>query len=96
MDPTVLLPAFATFLEDLLPVAGTLTTSAAAQATIAALEKLVPIAVSGASALLAPIQNIIAGLQGTGVVTADQLTSLTALSASIDAAFNAAATDDSL
>ena len=95
MIPTVL-PAFATFLEDLLPVASTLTTNAATQATIAALKKLVPVAVSGAASLLTPIQNIIACLQGTGVVTAEQLTSLTALSASIDAAFTAAATDDSL
>ena len=48
-------------------------------------------AIKEAEDLVAPIENIIASIKGSGAVTADQLTALEALNAQIDAEFDAAA-----
>ena len=76
-------------LTQLLPLLGTMSGGAIGN-IITLLEQVIPIAVKEATDLVAPIQNIISELQGSGVVTSDQLASLEALSAKIDAEFDAA------
>ena len=58
------------------------------------LEQIIPLVISEATALLQPIQNIIAQLQGNGAVTAEQLAALGQMNAKLDAAFNAIAATD--
>jgi hypothetical protein len=76
-------------LTKLLPLLGTMSGGAIGN-IITLLEQVIPISVKEATDLVAPIQNIISELQGSGVVTSDQLTALAALSAKIDAEFDAA------
>lgn len=54
------------------------------------LETAIPWVAQEASDLLQPIQAIIAALKNNGAVTPDQITSLQALDAQVDAAFDAA------
>lgn len=82
-------------LQEVLGLASNVT-SGQVQNIIGILEKVIPVAVETEQALLQPIQNIIAALQGSGTVTADQVTQLQAQSAAVDAALDAAAKDDAL
>lgn len=68
-------------------------TSAAAPlvtAVINALENWVPLVVGEFKVLVPVVKNIIASLQSSGAVTADQKATLTQLDAQTDAAFEAA------
>jgi hypothetical protein len=58
---------------------------------ITLLEQILPLAENEVASLVPSIQNIIAALQGSGAVTAAQVTALQSLSAQYDAAFEAAA-----
>ena len=84
-----------TLLTQLLPLVGSFTSGSLAS-TISLLEEILPTIVTTATELVAPVQNIIAALQGSGAVTAAQATSLAALSAQCDAAFDAIAQTDSV
>lgn len=77
-------------LSALLPLVGNLASGAVGN-IISLLEEIIPVAVKEAEDLVAPIENIIASIKGSGAVTADQLTALEALNAQIDAEFDAAA-----
>ena len=82
-------------LQEVLGLASNVT-SGQVQNVIGILERVVPVAVETEQALLGPIQNIIAALEGSGQVTAAQVTTLQAQSAAVDAALDAAAKDDGL
>jgi len=82
-------------LSEILPLVDNIA-PAGIQNIINILEKAIPFAVQAGTDLIAPIQNIIAAIQGTGNVTADQITQLQAQSAALDAALDAAAKDDGL
>ena len=82
-------------LEEVLALASSATTGQA-QNIITMIDKFITLAATAAPTLLAPIQNIIAALQGNGNVTADQVTALQAQSAAIDAALDAAAASDGI
>ena len=81
--------------EGLLPALGVGSGSIVAE-ILKALETIVPIIAADATDFLQPIQNIIAALQSSGALTADQLTQLTALNTQVDAAFEAAAAADGI
>lgn len=79
--------------SDLLPSIGV--TSTVVTSIITSLENIVPIITAEAQPLLADVQSIIAFLKnGSAALTADQLASLNALSAQIDATFEDDATAD--
>jgi hypothetical protein len=82
-------------LTSLLPIIGSVAPTSAS-GIIALLEEIIPTVVKEATDLIAPIQNIIAALTGSGAVTAAQVAQLQAQSAALDAALDAAAADDSL
>lgn len=82
-------------LEDVLGMAGSVT-SGQAQNIIGILERVIPVAVNTGTALLTPIQNIIAALNGGGSLTAAQIAQLQAQSDAVDAALDAAAQADGL
>ena len=82
-------------LTQLLPLVGSMA-GGQVGSIITLLEQIIPVVVKEATDLVAPIQNIIAQLQGSGVVTPDQITALAALNAKIDAEFDAAAAADSV
>lgn len=82
-------------LQEVLGLAGSVT-SGQAQNVIGILERVVPVAVQTATGLLQPIQNIIAALNSSGALTADQVAALQAQSAAVDAALDAAAASDGL
>lgn len=84
-----------TLLTQLLPLIGSLTSGSTSN-IISILEQILPTIVKEATDLIAPVQNIIAAIQGSGTVTADQVAALAALNAQLDAAFDAVAKDDSL
>lgn len=84
-----------TLLTELLPLIGSMSTGTVAT-IITTLEQILPTIVKEATDLVVPVQNIIAQIQGSGVVTADQITALEALNAQIDAEFDAAAKADGL
>lgn len=63
---------------------------------IGIIDKALPYVESLGEGLATPLQNIIAALSGNGAVTAAQLQTLQAQSASVDAALDAAAKDDNL
>ena len=100
---TAIASLIVTLLTQLLPLLASMT-SGQTQSIITLLEQVLPTIVSEATSLVAPVQNIIAQMQGSGVVTPDQVTALVALNAQCDAAFNAAtiaagepaATDDNM
>ena len=77
-------------LTQLLPLVGGMSSGAVGN-IITLLEQIIPIAVKEAEDLVAPIQNIIAQLQGSGALSADQLAALGALNDKVDAEFDAAA-----
>lgn len=79
-----------TLIEGLLPTLGVASTSVVAQILVALIQ-IVPIVAQEATDLIVPIKNIIAALQTSGAVTADQLLQLQDLDAQCDAAFDAAA-----
>jgi hypothetical protein len=78
-------------IEALLPTLGIGSASVVAK-ILEALINIVPIIAANAANFLTPVKNIIAALQTSGAVTADQMTQLTALDAQVDAAFETAAT----
>ena len=81
-----------TLIQGLLPEinAGAAATSIAS-GVITSLESLVPVVIDQAPEFISEIQSIIANVKNSGVpLTQDQLTSLDALSAKCDAAFEAA------
>ena len=82
-------------LTNLIPIVGSFA-PAAMQSTIAMLEAIVPAVGREAQDLIAPVQNIIAALQGSGIVTHEQVAALQVQSAALDAALDAAAADDGL
>lgn len=63
---------------------------------ITLLSKLIALGTTEVEAVVPEIQNIIAALQSNATVTSDQMASLAALDASVDAAFNTAAANDGL
>lgn len=75
-------------LEDLAPL---VENSAAVTNVITFLEEIIPAVTQEVEDLAAPIRNIIGALSDSGAATADQVAALTALDASADAAFDAAA-----
>ena len=75
-------------LTEILPTIGGASPSVGT--VIAVLTQLIPVAVQEGQALVAPIKGIIAALSA-GPVTAAELTTLQALDAQVDAAFEAAA-----
>ena len=82
-------------LTSLLPIIGNLA-PASIGSTITLLENIIPVVVKEAQDLIAPVQNIIAALQGSGSVTSDQVAQLQAQSATLDATLDAAAANDGL
>jgi hypothetical protein len=82
-------------IEALLPtLAGA--TSGQLQGVIVLMERVIPEAVQLGEDAIVSVTNIIAALQGNGAVTADQVATLRAQSAALDAALDAAAKDDGL
>ena len=71
-------------------------TPTSVQKVINLLENAIPIAVQLGEALVAPIRNIIAQLEGSGAVTAAQVTDLNAQLDAVEQALDAAATADGL
>jgi hypothetical protein len=57
------------------------------------LSKMLPFILAEVEALYAPVKNIIAALSANPATTADQLAQLQALDAQVDAAFEAAAAE---
>lgn len=82
-----------TLLTQLLPLVGSFTSGSLAS-VISLLEEILPTVVTTATELVAPVQNIITALQGSGTVTEAQAAALTALNAQCDAAFDAIAESD--
>ena len=82
--------AVVALLTQLLPI---LSTSAGSTviAVINALVQIIPVVVQEATDLVAPIKNVIAALSANPAATADQLATLAALDAQVDAAFENAA-----
>ena len=77
-------------LVQLMPLIGQMSSGAVGN-IITMLENIIPIAVKEATDLVAPIQSIIADMQGSGALTPEQLAATEALSAKVDAEFDAAA-----
>ena len=77
-------------LVQLMPLIGQMSGGAVSN-IITMLENIIPIVVKEATDLLVPIQSIISDLRGSGVLTPDQLAATEALSAKVDAEFDAAA-----
>ena len=88
---SAILTTILALVEELLPslVSGSAATTIAK--VIALLEQIIPVVIQEAQALEQPVRNIIAALQGSGALTADQLAALAAQEATLDAAFDAAA-----
>lgn len=86
----VLAQAVVALLTSLLPTLAKL--GSVPDEIITALIQIVPIAINEASALVAPIQNIIAALKSSGGITPAQMSALEALQAQTDADFESAAT----
>ena len=82
-------------LNEVLGIA-TSATSGQTQNILNILKEAVPVAVQTEQALLGPIQNIIAALQGNGQITPEQVAELQAQSDAVDAALDAAAKDAGL
>lgn len=82
-------------LEEVFSVAGT-ATSGQVQSIINIIDKALPFVEELGEDLATPLQNIIAALSSNGSITAAQLQTLTAQSAQIDAALDAAAAADGL
>lgn len=80
-------------LADLVPM---VSNSSTAGKIIAMLQNILPALVGELQALISPVKNIIAALQGNGALTADQVAALQALDAECDAALDAAAKDAGL
>ena len=86
---TTLASSIVALLTEILPTIGAAGTSV--ETVISVLMQLIPVAVQEGETLVAPIKNIIAALSGNDAVTPAQLTTLQALDAQVDAAFEAAA-----
>lgn len=80
-------------IQGVLPTLGVGSSSVVAE-IVSALETIVPVITANAQNFLAPVQAIIATLSGSGAVTAAQVSTLQALDAQCDAAFEAAANAD--
>lgn len=79
-----------TLLQTILSLIPQITNSKSINTIVAALIQIIPVAVQEASDLLGPIRNIIAVLSASDGATADQLATLKALDAQVDAAYDAA------
>ena len=88
---TAVIQAILALVEQLLPLITSSGSSATIDSIINALIKILPFVAQEVEALVPPIKNIIAALSESGVATADQMAALSALDASADAAFDAAA-----
>ena len=73
-------------------VVGKLTTNAEVTSVIALLQNWLPTIITEIEDLVPVVQGIISTLQGSSLLTADQVAAVDALNASADAAFEAAAT----
>lgn len=82
-------------LEDLLGVAESATTGQASS-IISMIERFIQAGAALVPSLITPLQNIINQLNGNPALTADQVATLQAQSAALDAALDAAAKDDNL
>ena len=80
---------------ELLPSVGSGSTSAVAK-IIALLDKIIPTVTAALPNLIASIKDIIAALQSSGPLTADQMTTLETMSATLDAALVQAGKDEGL
>lgn len=81
-----------TILTILVQIAGVTSEASTITSIINALIALVPTLVQEYKDLVPIVKNIIAALSGNSTTTADQLTTLAALDAQVDADFEAAAT----
>ena len=81
--------------EALLPYIAS-ASSGSVQAVVVLLEKIVPEIASYGPAVVTSVRNIIDGLQGSGVVTADQAAALDAQATAMEAALDAQAAKDGL
>ena len=82
-------------IEGILPYAATLTTGSV-QSVIVLLEKIVPDIASFGPDIIASVQNVIAALQGSGAVTAEQAAALDAMLTTAETALDAQAAKDGL
>lgn len=86
----VAIQTFLALIEGILPALG-MGSGSIIEKILASLEALVPIIAANFANFLTPVKNIIAALQSSGNVSADQQASLKLLDAACDAAFDAAA-----
>jgi len=84
---SAVLQTLLTLIQNLLPQIGV--NSKVVTTILTALIQLVPIVIQEASDILPAIKNIIAALSANPATTADQLKTLQALDAQVDAAFEA-------
>lgn len=84
---SAVLQTLLTLIQNLLPQIGV--NSKVVTTILTALIQLVPIVIQEASDILPAIKNIIAALSANPAATADQLKTLQALDAQVDAAFEA-------
>lgn len=82
----------ATILSLLMSIAGATSEASTITSILNALIQLVPTLVQEYKDLVPEVKGIIAALSGNSATTADQLTTLAALDAQVDADFEAAAT----
>ena len=81
--------------EAVLPFAANLTTGSV-QSVITLLEKIVPDIASFGPDIIASVQNVIAALQGSGAVTAEQAAALDAMLTTAETTLDAQAAKDGL
>ena len=93
MNPIITLAIQA--VEAVLPFAANLTTGSV-QSVITLLEKIIPDIASFAPEIITSVQNVIAALQGSGAVTAEQAATLDAMLTSAEDALDAQAAKDGL
>ena len=80
-------------IEQLLPAITSAGNASIIASVLNALVSMLPFIIQEVQALITPVKNIIAALSANPATTADQLATLQALDAQVDAAFNDAATD---
>jgi hypothetical protein len=89
MDPTIIAAALQAALQAILAMLqSTKLDSAAIDRVLAFLIGIVPYLGQLGSALVAPVENVIAALKAQPAATADQLSALDRLNATVDAAWN--------
>lgn len=89
----IAIQALLAIVQALLPDLGVASTNVIAK-IVDALVQLEPVIAKAVPALIQEVQGVIASLQSSGALTADQMTALTTLNASVDAALAAAIAAD--